>query len=103
MRYHIGIQFKKGPSFGTDVEAQTEKQARDWAINAAKRRGFTEQVKKVIVTRKDPEPITCLNCGEPHIRPGENEQAQMDSCRQRDLLDIQAEQAAWYENHWDTI
>ncbi|MFQ5903177.1 MAG: hypothetical protein ACE5JO_05760 [Candidatus Binatia bacterium] len=43
-------------------------------------------------------PRVCRHCGEAHIQPGtpESEFRQMDACRERELLDIQAEQQAWW-------
>lgn len=48
--------------------------------------------------------IVCKHCGIDHIKKSdqETEWREMDHCRLSEIIDIQAEQTAWYENHWDS-
>lgn len=49
MIYKIEINFTKGPSFSTEVKADSESQARTMVLAAARNWGFTNKVKKMIV------------------------------------------------------
>ncbi|UGQ44944.1 hypothetical protein [Massilia endophytica] len=55
MRYIVNIDFKKGPSFGTDVEADDRFKAESMALREARRYGFEDAPKKVTVTPLHPE------------------------------------------------
>lgn len=46
MRYHVTIDFKRGPSFGLDVVARSEQDAIEQAKKWAPQYGFDQPVKK---------------------------------------------------------
>lgn len=49
MIYKVEINFKKGPSFSTEIDAMSEATAKEAAIRFAKNWGFIYPVKKVVV------------------------------------------------------
>lgn len=49
MKFYIEINYKKGPTFSTEVMAESEFQAKETALKHAKDWGFTHPVKRIIV------------------------------------------------------
>jgi len=49
MKYHVEINYKKGPSFSTDGVATCAELAKADALSAARRMGFNSPVKKITV------------------------------------------------------
>jgi hypothetical protein len=50
MKYHVTLDFKRGPSFGpVDVDTATEGEAKQAAHREAQLNGFTHPVKKATV------------------------------------------------------
>jgi len=49
MRFYIEINYKKGPTFSTEIIASSEQQAKEWALKDAKSWGFDAPVKKIII------------------------------------------------------
>ena len=59
MIYQIEINYRKGPSFSTRVQANSSELAKSYAVSDAKKFGFNEAVKKV--TAKVQEGEACLS------------------------------------------
>ena len=49
MIYKVEINYKKGPTFSTEVAANSEHQAKESALKDAKSWGFDAPVKRIIV------------------------------------------------------
>lgn len=53
MKYHVTLDFKRGPSYGGEVEADDEQEAKQAAHRDAQQSGFFHPVKKATVRPAD--------------------------------------------------